>query len=134
MTKIFKTSSPTSFFLALKCPIFISPMFALYPDSPPHLLWVPTETLGRALKSCQSVLEGGPQPDMNQSYFQSALRTTVGILDSILYLTSRRACTQKQLALFSQVWKPSVSFLKQAAAGVRTAFSGGCALCCLSPG
>lgn len=58
-------------------------------------MWVPTETLGRALKSCQSVLEGGPDPDMNQNYFQSAFQTTVGILDSILYLTSRHTQTHR---------------------------------------
>lgn len=57
-------------------------------DSPPHLLWVPTETLGRALRGCQLVLEGGPLPDSNQIFFQSALHTTVRILDSIVYLTS----------------------------------------------
>uniref|UniRef100_A0A4W6DWN3 Serine/threonine-protein kinase ATR n=1 Tax=Lates calcarifer TaxID=8187 RepID=A0A4W6DWN3_LATCA len=39
-------------------------------------LWVPTETLGRALKSCQSVLEGGSQPVSDQSYFQSAVQMT----------------------------------------------------------
>ncbi|XP_033469705.1 serine/threonine-protein kinase ATR [Epinephelus lanceolatus] len=78
------------------------------PTSLSPLLWVPTETLGRALKSCQSVLEGGPQPDLNQSYFQSAVQTTVRVLDSILYLTmsshsddglQRRVC-----ALLSLPW------------------------------
>lgn len=53
------------------------------------LLWVPTETLSRALKSCQSVLEGGSQPVSNRSYFQSAVQITVRVLDSILYLTSK---------------------------------------------
>ncbi|KAM8736458.1 serine/threonine-protein kinase ATR isoform 1-T1 [Acanthopagrus schlegelii] len=57
------------------------------PTSPSPLLWVPPETLGRALKSCQSVLEGGTQPISDQDFFQSAVQTTVGILDSILYLT-----------------------------------------------
>lgn len=64
-------------------------------DSPSPLLWVPTETLGRALKSCQSVLEGGPQPISNQNYFLSAVQTTVGILDSILYLTSKDIYSNK---------------------------------------
>uniref|UniRef100_A0A8C3AWJ2 Serine/threonine-protein kinase ATR n=1 Tax=Cyclopterus lumpus TaxID=8103 RepID=A0A8C3AWJ2_CYCLU len=59
------------------------------PTSPSPLLWVPTETLGRALQSCQTVLDGGPLPDLNRNYFQSALRTTFRILDSILYLTSK---------------------------------------------
>lgn len=59
-------------------------------DRPSPLLWVPTETLGRALKSCQSVLEGGPVPDSNRGYFHSALGTTVRVLDSILYLNSKR--------------------------------------------
>ncbi|TKS86901.1 Serine/threonine-protein kinase atr [Collichthys lucidus] len=73
-----------------------------------RLLWVPPETLGRALKSCQSVLEEGAQPVSNQAFFQSAVRTTVAILDSILYLTmsshtedglQRRVC-----ALLSLPW------------------------------
>ncbi|XP_031592853.2 serine/threonine-protein kinase ATR isoform X3 [Oreochromis aureus] len=59
-----------------------SPVSSLSP-----LLWVPTETLSRALKSCQSVLEGGSQPVSNRSYFQSAVQITVRVLDSILYLT-----------------------------------------------
>lgn len=88
----------------------ITPLFTLSPGSPPLLLWVPTETLSRALKSCQSVLEGGPEPDMNQSYFQSAFRATVGILDSILYLTSRPADQQTPLALVSQESKPVFRF------------------------
>ncbi|KAF3701011.1 Serine/threonine-protein kinase atr [Channa argus] len=54
----------------------------------PSLLWVPSETLGRALKSCQSVLEGNSQAITNQKYFQSAVQTTIGVLDSILYLTT----------------------------------------------
>ena len=49
---------------------------------------MPPETLGRALRGCQLVLEGGPPPDSNQNFFQSALQTTCGILDSIIYLTS----------------------------------------------
>ncbi|XP_056281623.1 serine/threonine-protein kinase ATR isoform X2 [Pseudoliparis swirei] len=78
------------------------------PTGPPLLLWVPAETLGRALQSCQTVLDGGPLPDLHQSYFQSALRTTFRVLDSILYLTmnsngedgfQRRVC-----ALLSLPW------------------------------
>ncbi|XP_056250377.1 serine/threonine-protein kinase ATR [Seriola aureovittata] len=74
--------------------------------SPP--LWVPSETLGRALKSCQSVLEGGSQPVSNQNYFQSALQTTVGVLDSILYLTmssqSEDGLQRHVCALLSLPW------------------------------
>ncbi|XP_076013772.1 serine/threonine-protein kinase ATR [Genypterus blacodes] len=57
------------------------------PTSPSPLLWVSTETLGRSLKSCQSVLEGASKPVSNQDYFQSAAKDTVSILDSIIYLT-----------------------------------------------
>ncbi|XP_049917731.1 serine/threonine-protein kinase ATR [Epinephelus moara] len=78
------------------------------PTSLSPLLWVPTETLGRALKSCQSVLEGGPQPDLNQSYFQSAVQTTVRVLDSILYLTmsshSEDGLQRRVCALLSLPW------------------------------
>ncbi|XP_071354256.1 serine/threonine-protein kinase ATR [Trachinotus anak] len=74
--------------------------------SPP--LWVPTETLGRALKSCQSVLEGGSQPVSNQSYFQSAVQTTVRVLDSVLYLTmssqSEDGLQRRVCALLSLPW------------------------------
>ncbi|XP_029349910.1 serine/threonine-protein kinase ATR [Echeneis naucrates] len=79
-----------------------------YPTTVSPLLWVPPETLGRTMKSCQSVLEGGSQPVSNQKYFQSAVQATVGVLDSILYLTmssqsedglQRRAC-----ALLSLPW------------------------------
>lgn len=58
-------------------------------NSPSPLLWVPAETLGRALKSCQIVLEGNSQAVTNQTYFQSAVQITVRVLDSILYLTSK---------------------------------------------
>ncbi|XP_031703455.1 serine/threonine-protein kinase ATR [Anarrhichthys ocellatus] len=78
------------------------------PTSPSALLWVPSETLGRALKSCQSVLDGGPQPDSNHSYFQSAFRTTVKVLDSILYLTmnsnSEDGLQRRVCALLSLPW------------------------------
>ncbi|GLD47879.1 serine/threonine-protein kinase ATR [Lates japonicus] len=74
--------------------------------SPP--LWVPTETLGRALKSCQSVLEGGSQPVSDQSYFQSAVQMTVRVLDSILYLTmssqSEDGLQRRVCALLSLPW------------------------------
>ncbi|KAM6969300.1 serine/threonine-protein kinase ATR [Tautogolabrus adspersus] len=79
-----------------------------YPTSPSLLLWVPTETLGRVLKSCQSVLEGGTQPNSNQNYFKSAVQTTVGVLDSILYLTmnsqSEDGLQRRVCALLSLPW------------------------------
>lgn len=34
------------------------------------------------------MLEGGPLPESNQDFFQSALQTTIEILDSIIYLIS----------------------------------------------
>ncbi|XP_042356809.1 serine/threonine-protein kinase ATR [Plectropomus leopardus] len=78
------------------------------PTSPPPLLWVPTETLGRALKSCQSVLEGGPQPASDQNYFQSAVQTTIRILDSVLYLTmsshGEDGLQRRECALLSLPW------------------------------
>ncbi|XP_070697802.1 serine/threonine-protein kinase ATR [Pempheris klunzingeri] len=79
------------------------------PTSPSPLLWVPTETLGRALKSCQSVLEGGAQPVSNQNYFQSAIQSTVEVLDSILYLMtmnsqSEDGLQQRVCALLSLPW------------------------------
>ncbi len=70
-------------------------LFLSLPLSPSPLVWVPTETLGRALKSCQSVLEGGAEPVSNQNFFQSAVQTTFGVLDSILYLTSEVLYTHK---------------------------------------
>lgn len=60
---------------------------------------MPTETLGRALKSCQLVLEGKSQAVTNQTYFQSAVQTTVRVLDSILYLTSKDIHTYSQYIL-----------------------------------
>ncbi|XP_041828514.1 serine/threonine-protein kinase ATR isoform X3 [Melanotaenia boesemani] len=51
------------------------------------ILWVPTETLGKVLKSCQSVLERASEPISDQDYFQSAVQTSVRVLDSVLYLT-----------------------------------------------
>uniref|UniRef100_UPI0037E75C66 serine/threonine-protein kinase ATR n=1 Tax=Semicossyphus pulcher TaxID=241346 RepID=UPI0037E75C66 len=78
------------------------------PTSPSPLLWAPTETLGRALKSCQSVLEGGARPVSNQDYFQSAVKTTVRVLDSILYLTmsshSEDGLQRRVCALLSLPW------------------------------
>ncbi|XP_067335525.1 serine/threonine-protein kinase ATR isoform X2 [Channa argus] len=74
----------------------------------PSLLWVPSETLGRALKSCQSVLEGNSQAITNQKYFQSAVQTTIGVLDSILYLTmssmSEDGLQRPVCALLSLPW------------------------------
>lgn len=63
--------------------------YNLLSDSPSGLVWVPSETLGRTLNSCQLVLEGGTVTASNQDLYQSALQTTIGVLDSILYLTSR---------------------------------------------
>lgn len=57
------------------------------------------------------MLEGGPDPDMNQTYFQSAFQTTVGILDSILYLTSRHTQTHRNNSLVFPSVETSVSFL-----------------------
>lgn len=71
------------------CFVTCLPLILSLSDSRSRLLWVPAETLGRALRSCQLVLEGSAQPVSNQNYFQSAVQTTVGILDSVLYLTSR---------------------------------------------
>ncbi|XP_030212900.1 serine/threonine-protein kinase ATR [Gadus morhua] len=58
------------------------------PTSPSPLLWVTVETLGRALKSCQSLLEGRAKSNSSQSLVQSAFQSTLTVLDSILYLTS----------------------------------------------
>ncbi|KAK0130626.1 Serine/threonine-protein kinase atr [Merluccius polli] len=57
------------------------------PTSPSSLLWVTAETLGRALKSCQSLLEGGAKSSSSHTHVQSAFQSTVMVLDSILYLT-----------------------------------------------
>ncbi|XP_032356106.1 serine/threonine-protein kinase ATR [Etheostoma spectabile] len=85
------------------------------PTSPSPLLWVPTETLGRALKSCQSVLERGPEPGLNQNYFQSAVQTTVRVLDSILYLTmsshSEGGLQRRVCALLSLPWVGENKFI-----------------------
>ncbi|KAM6960680.1 serine/threonine-protein kinase ATR [Aplochiton taeniatus] len=65
------------------------------------LLWVSMETLGRALTSCQAVLEGAT-PDPDHAHVQTAVQLTVRVLDAILYLTirgdadeglQRRVCT-----------------------------------------
>ncbi|XP_034530392.1 serine/threonine-protein kinase ATR [Notolabrus celidotus] len=78
------------------------------PTRPSPLLWVPSETLGRVMKSCQCVLEGGAQPVTNQDYFKSACKTTVEILDSILYLTMTRhsedGLQRRVCALLSLPW------------------------------
>ncbi|KAJ3613478.1 hypothetical protein NHX12_019727 [Muraenolepis orangiensis] len=57
------------------------------PTSPSPLLWVTAETLGRALRSCQSLLEGGAKSSSSHAHIQSAFQSTVMVLDSILYLT-----------------------------------------------
>nr|XP_046268909.1 serine/threonine-protein kinase ATR [Scatophagus argus] len=101
---------PTQTLSALKGLALILHLAALCssPTSPSALLWVPTETLGRALKSCQSVLEGGAQPTSNQNYFQCAVQITVGILDSVLYLTmssrSEDGLQRRVCALLSLPW------------------------------
>ncbi|XP_058471109.1 serine/threonine-protein kinase ATR isoform X2 [Solea solea] len=78
------------------------------PTSLSPLLWVSTETLSRALKSCHSVLEGDTQTVSNQDYFQSAVQMTVKVLDSIVYLTMSRECEdgllQRVCALLSLPW------------------------------
>ncbi|XP_054652391.1 serine/threonine-protein kinase ATR isoform X2 [Dunckerocampus dactyliophorus] len=80
------------------------------PDRP--LLWVSAENLGRSLKSCQSVLEGGIKSVSNQNYYESAIQITIGVLDCIIYLTRcshgddglwRRTC-----ALLSLPWVPDL--------------------------
>lgn len=86
---VFSYTHTSIFILLVLCHSF-SPS-----DSSSHLLWVTTETLGRVLRCCQLVLEGGEQPTSDQNYFQSAVRTTVVILDSILYLTSMDTYTQR---------------------------------------
>uniref|UniRef100_A0AAV2JJ36 Serine/threonine-protein kinase ATR n=1 Tax=Knipowitschia caucasica TaxID=637954 RepID=A0AAV2JJ36_KNICA len=50
-------------------------------------IWVTTETLGRALNTCKSLLDGGGKPVENQNYHQSVLQATIGILDSAIFLT-----------------------------------------------
>ncbi|XP_029973557.1 serine/threonine-protein kinase ATR [Salarias fasciatus] len=74
----------------------------------PSLLFLPVETLSRVLKSCQSVLEGGSQPASNQDYFQAAVRTTVRIVDSVLYLMmspqSEDGLQRRVCALISLPW------------------------------
>ncbi|XP_019728158.1 serine/threonine-protein kinase ATR isoform X2 [Hippocampus comes] len=63
------------------------------PTRQPPLLWLSSETLGRTLRSCQSVLEGGAEPVSNQNYYESAVQITMRVLDCVLYLT---ACSQGQ--------------------------------------
>uniref|UniRef100_A0A7N8WRQ2 Serine/threonine-protein kinase ATR n=1 Tax=Mastacembelus armatus TaxID=205130 RepID=A0A7N8WRQ2_9TELE len=62
----------------------------------------------RALKSCQSVLEGNSRPVSSQNYFKSAIQSVVGILDSILYLTMSRqnedGLQRRVCALLSLPW------------------------------
>ncbi|XP_054597718.2 serine/threonine-protein kinase ATR isoform X1 [Nothobranchius furzeri] len=57
------------------------------PISSLRLAWLSPGTLGRMLKSCQSVLEGASPPVSDQDYFHAAFRATVSILDSVLFLT-----------------------------------------------
>ncbi|KAM4723913.1 serine/threonine-protein kinase ATR [Anableps anableps] len=78
------------------------------PISSCPLIWVSTETMGRVLKSCHSVLDGASRPVSHQDYFKSAFQSTIRVLDSTLYLTlnsqiedglQRRVC-----ALLSLPW------------------------------
>ncbi|XP_077396162.1 serine/threonine-protein kinase ATR isoform X2 [Festucalex cinctus] len=80
------------------------------PTRQPQLLWVSTENLGRTLRSCRSVLEGGATPVSNQNYYESAVQIALRVLDCVLYLTAcsqgkdvlqRRAC-----ALLTLPWVP----------------------------
>ncbi|KAM9356452.1 serine/threonine-protein kinase ATR isoform 2-T2 [Pholidichthys leucotaenia] len=93
------------------------------PLSLSSLLWVPTETLGQVLKSCQSVLEGGSQSVSNQSYLRSAVQTTIRALDSILYLKmssqNEDELQQHVCVLLSLPW---VSENKSASAYKRSGF------------
>ncbi|XP_029982322.1 serine/threonine-protein kinase ATR [Sphaeramia orbicularis] len=95
---------------AMKGLTFILRLAALCssPTNTSPLLWVSPETLSRVLKTCQSVLEGSDQPVSHQDHFESVLQSTIGILDSILFLTmssqsgdglQRRVC-----ALLSLPW------------------------------
>ncbi|KAJ0008617.1 hypothetical protein NQD34_016032 [Periophthalmus magnuspinnatus] len=72
------------------------------------LLWVSTETLGRALNTCKSVLDGGGKPVEDQSFYQSVLQSTIGILDSVIFLTmnshSEDGLQRRVCALLSLPW------------------------------
>ncbi|XP_056151597.1 serine/threonine-protein kinase ATR [Lampris incognitus] len=78
------------------------------PTSQIPLLWVSLETLARVLKSCQSVLEGGVQPDSAHSHIKSAFQSTVRVFDSLLYLTMSSQGAEKLqhhvCALLSLPW------------------------------
>lgn len=52
------------------------------------------ETLGRVLKSCQSVLEGGADVVSDRAHVQCAVQNTVRVLDSVLYLTGKNTNTK----------------------------------------
>lgn len=72
------------------------------------LLWVSTETYGRVLNTCKSVLDGGSKPVENKSYYQSVLQSTIGILDSVIFLTmngqSEDGFLKRVCALLSLPW------------------------------
>ncbi|XP_028995716.2 LOW QUALITY PROTEIN: serine/threonine-protein kinase ATR [Betta splendens] len=100
----------TQTLFALEGLALILHLAALYssPTSSSPSVWAPAETLGRALKSCQSVLEGRSQAVTNQNLYRSAVSTTVRILDAVLFLPTnsqgedglqRRVC-----ALLSLPW------------------------------
>nr|XP_057946886.1 serine/threonine-protein kinase ATR isoform X2 [Doryrhamphus excisus] len=76
------------------------------------LLWVSAENLGRSLKSCQSVLEGGAKPVSNQNYYQSAVQITIGVLDCVIYLTrcshGEDGLRRRMCALLSLPWVPDL--------------------------
>uniref|UniRef100_A0A667ZDZ5 Serine/threonine-protein kinase ATR n=1 Tax=Myripristis murdjan TaxID=586833 RepID=A0A667ZDZ5_9TELE len=67
-----------------------------------------TETRGRALKSCQSVLEGGADVVSDHAHIQSVVQNTVRVLDSVLYLTvssqSEDGLQRRVCALLSLPW------------------------------
>lgn len=78
------------------------------PTSGSSLLWVSSETIDRALNTCKSVLEGGGKPVEDKSYFQSVLQSTIGILDSVIFLTisstSEDGLQRRVCALLSLPW------------------------------
>ncbi|KAK7904072.1 hypothetical protein WMY93_016679 [Mugilogobius chulae] len=78
------------------------------PTSSARRSWVSTETLGRALNTCKSVLDGGGKPVENQNNYQSVLQSTMGILDSVIFLTmnghSEDGLQRRVCALLSLPW------------------------------
>uniref|UniRef100_A0A667ZE05 Serine/threonine-protein kinase ATR n=1 Tax=Myripristis murdjan TaxID=586833 RepID=A0A667ZE05_9TELE len=91
-TTVFLISTMCLFFVCLF--LFV---FFFYFVSPSPLLWVSTETRGRALKSCQSVLEGGADVVSDHAHIQSVVQNTVRVLDSVLYLTGKNTNTKTHI-------------------------------------